>query len=137
MSARSIRPFLQLIFSVLSTITLVMVLLYPCEKLSILFLMTTLATLPFIFFKLTNQSSFCVCVSVAYFVQITSTRLQIQAGNMDGLIQFTQSYNISAINGINMLGWTVFYGLCSLALGLSFAAASPRVLYALPVLLTP
>jgi hypothetical protein len=56
---------------------------------------------------------------------------------MDGLIQFTQSYNISAINGINMLGWTVFYGLCSLALGLSFAAASPRVLYALPVLLTP
>jgi hypothetical protein len=55
---------------------------------------------------------------------------------MDGLIQFTQSYNISAINGINMLGWTVFYGLCSLALGLSFAAASPRVLYALPVLLT-
>lgn len=57
MSARSIRPFLQLIFSVLSTITLVMVLLYPCEKLSILFLMTTLATLPFIFFKV-NESEF-------------------------------------------------------------------------------
>lgn len=51
---------------------------------------------------------------------MTSTRLQIQAGNTDGLIQFTQSYSISAINGINMLGWTLFYGLTTLALGFSF-----------------
>ena len=65
------------------------------------------------------STAFCVCVSIGYFVQITSTRLQIQSGSTDGLIQFTQSYNLSAINGINMLGWTIFYGLASLALAVA------------------
>ncbi len=64
-------------------------------------------------------TAFCVCVCFAYFVQMTSTRLQLQTGHLEGLLQFTQSYNISAINGVNMLGWTMFYGLSSLGLGLS------------------
>ena len=65
--------------------------------------------------------AFCVCVCAAYFVQMSSTRLQIRAGNLDGLIQFTQSYSLSAINGINMLGWTFFYGASSFALGMAIA----------------
>lgn len=64
--------------------------------------------------------TFCICICINYYVQLTSTRLQVQAGTLEGLVQFTQSYNISAINGINMLGWTVFYGISCLALGFVF-----------------
>ncbi len=60
--------------------------------------------------------AFCIAVSISYFVQMTSTRLQLQSNVSESLTQFTQSYNISAINGINMLGWTLFYALSTLAL---------------------
>jgi len=50
--------------------------------------------------------AFCVAVCVNYFVQITSTRLQLLSGISEGLTQFTQSYSISALNGINMPGRT-------------------------------
>ena len=46
--------------------------------------------------------------------------MQLQNGFTEGLTQFTQSYNISALNAINMLGWTVFYAISSLALGYLF-----------------
>ena len=55
--------------------------------------------------------AFCICVGVNYFVQLTATRLQLLTGTSAALEQFTQSFPISALNGINMLGWTVFYGL--------------------------
>lgn len=69
-----------------------------------------------IFAKLAKSTAlaFMLLISVAYFVQMTATRLQLLAGNSDGLLQITQSYNISAINAINMLGWTVFYPLACL-----------------------
>lgn len=60
--------------------------------------------------------AFCIAVSISYFVQMTSTRLQLQSNASESLTQFTQSYSISAINGINMLGWTLFYALSTLAL---------------------
>ncbi len=60
--------------------------------------------------------AFMVCISINYFVQITATRLQMAAGQTEGLLQFTQSYGISALAAINMLGWTLFFGLSSLML---------------------
>lgn len=64
--------------------------------------------------------AFCVSISINYFVQITATRMQMQNGFTEGLTQFTQSNNISALNAINMLGWTVFYAISSLVLGYLF-----------------
>ena len=60
--------------------------------------------------------SFCIAASISYYVQMTSTRLQLHSNASDSLTQFTQSYSISAISGINMLGWTLFYALSTLAL---------------------
>ena len=71
---------------------------------------------------LLSGSLFCALISVNYFVQLTATRLQLRQGPGDGLLQFTQSYNLSALNAVNMLGWTVVYGLSTLAL----AFAVPR-----------
>jgi len=62
--------------------------------------------------------AFAVCVSINYFVQLTATRLQLAAENSEGLLQFTQSYPISALNAIHMLGWTLFFSLSTLALAL-------------------
>lgn len=64
--------------------------------------------------------AFCVTICINYFVQITATRLQLKNGLTDGLIQFTQSFNISAINAINMLGWTLFYAISTLFLSFLF-----------------
>ena len=64
--------------------------------------------------------AFCGAVALAYFVQLTATRLQLERGHTEGLVQFTQSYSISALNAGNMLGWTVFYPLATLALALLF-----------------
>ena len=64
--------------------------------------------------------AFCVTICINYFVQVTATRLQLQNGLTDGLAQFTQSFNISAINAINMLGWTLFYPLSTFFLAFLF-----------------
>lgn len=74
---------------------------------------------------------FCVCVSINYFVQITATRLQLREGMTDGLLQITQAYSISALNAINMLGWTLFYALASL--GVLIAAQHTKTCRALRV----
>ncbi len=60
--------------------------------------------------------AFCITVGMAYFVQLTSTRSQLALGLTEGLQQFTQSYSLSFISAVNMLGWTVFYPLSSLFL---------------------
>lgn len=60
--------------------------------------------------------AFCTCVSVAYFVQLTATRLQLLSGLTVGLEQLTQANPLSAINAINLLGWTLFFPLSTLAL---------------------
>lgn len=72
--------------------------------------------------------AFCVCTSIGYFVQLTSTRLQLESGHVEGLVQFTQSYHLSAINGINILGWTLFYGISSLAFGFAIGDGFGKVL---------
>lgn len=65
-------------------------------------------------------AAFCITIGINYFVQLTATRLQVNLGVTDGLSQLTQSFNISGINAINMLGWTIFYPLSTLFLAFLF-----------------
>jgi hypothetical protein len=68
--------------------------------------------------------AFCVCIGVNYFMQLTATRLQLLQGYTEGLTQFTQSFPISALSALNMLGWTVFYGLSTAFLYLAYKGSA-------------
>jgi hypothetical protein len=57
---------------------------------------------------------FAACISIHYFVQVSSVRLSIAKGQIAGLEQFIQSNPISGIAGINMVGWTFFFSLSCL-----------------------
>jgi uncharacterized membrane protein len=46
--------------------------------------------------------------------------LQIEEGITEGLSQFVQSFPISGIAAINMLGWTVFFYFSSIFVGFAF-----------------
>ncbi|MFW6121895.1 MAG: hypothetical protein ACOC80_13510 [Petrotogales bacterium] len=65
--------------------------------------------------------AFSVTISINYFIQFTSIRLQINEGIAEGLSQFVQSFPISGVAAINMLGWTVFFGLSSIFVGFAFS----------------
>ena len=45
--------------------------------------------------------------------------MQIDSGHTSGLEQFIQANPISAMAAINMLGWTVFFGLSCIFAGLA------------------
>lgn len=49
-----------------------------------------------------------------YFVQISAVRLSLAHGNLVGLEQVVQANPYSAFSALNMLGWTVGFGLSSL-----------------------
>jgi len=49
-----------------------------------------------------------------YFVQLTTVRLGIARGEVQGLEQVVQANPLSALSAVNMLGWTLFFGLASL-----------------------
>ena len=57
---------------------------------------------------------FAVCISIHYFVQISSVRLSIASGQTAGLEQFLQANPSSGIAGINIVGWTLFLSLACL-----------------------
>jgi energy-converting hydrogenase Eha subunit C len=57
---------------------------------------------------------FATLSSIHYFVQFTAVRLGILHGHIEGLEQFIQLNPDSVIVAINMLGWTVFFGISSL-----------------------
>ena len=57
---------------------------------------------------------FAALVSIHYFIQISSVRIQLLNKETEGLLQFIQGNPISASSSINMLGWTLFFGLSSL-----------------------
>jgi hypothetical protein len=59
---------------------------------------------------------FAVCISIHYFVQISSVRLSIASGQTAGLEQFIQANPSSGIAGINLVGWTLFFSLACLFL---------------------
>lgn len=57
---------------------------------------------------------FTLLISVHYFVQISAVRFAINNGHYDGLEHFLQAMPTSVISSVNMLGWTLFFGLSSL-----------------------
>ena len=65
---------------------------------------------------------FAVLAGMHYWVQITAVRMNLEKGTPDGLLQFIQAKPDSAMSAINMLGWTVFYGLSSLFAAPAFSA---------------
>jgi len=65
---------------------------------------------------------FAVLAGMHYWVQITAVRMNIDKGTPDGLLQFIQAKPDSAMAAINMLGWTLFYGLSSLFAAPAFNA---------------
>jgi hypothetical protein len=78
---------------------------------------------------------FAVLVGMHYWVQISAVRLNLSKGTTDGLIQFIQAKPDSAMAAINMLGWTVFFGLSQLMLAPVFSADAGRLQRALRVAL--
>ncbi|MDP4119972.1 MAG: hypothetical protein Q8876_02830 [Bacillota bacterium] len=54
---------------------------------------------------------FSVLVGINYFVQISAIRLQVASNKAEAVSQFVQANPISFISAVNMLGWTVFFGI--------------------------
>jgi hypothetical protein len=66
---------------------------------------------------------FAVCVSMHYFVQISSVRLSIGIGQTSGLEQFIQANPYSGLAGINLVGWTLFFSLSCIFLAPVFSGS--------------
>jgi hypothetical protein len=64
---------------------------------------------------------FAGLISMHYFIQLSTVRLGIANGQVAGLDQFVQANPASAISAINLLGWSLFFGLSSLLIALVFA----------------
>jgi hypothetical protein len=64
---------------------------------------------------------FAGLISMHYFVQLSTVRLAVASGQAAGLDQFVQANPISAMSAINMLGWTLFFGLSSVLVAPLFA----------------
>jgi len=64
---------------------------------------------------------FAVLAGMHYWVQITAVRMNLDKGTPDGLMQFIQAKPDSVMSAINMLGWTVFYGVSSLMAAPAFS----------------
>jgi len=62
---------------------------------------------------------FLTLICINYFVQISTVRMQIAIGQTNGLEQFIQANPISVMAAINMLGWTIFFGLSCIFAGLA------------------
>jgi hypothetical protein len=65
-------------------------------------------------------TSFMVLSCLHYFIQWAAVRPSILKGNLDGLSQFVQFNFDSPLSAINMLGWTLFYGLAALSISTLF-----------------
>jgi hypothetical protein len=63
---------------------------------------------------LANAVVFAALIGIHYFIQISAVRLNISRGHFEGIEQFLQGKPDSAVSAINMLGWTLFFGLSSL-----------------------
>lgn len=70
---------------------------------------------------------FAALVGIHYFVQISAVRLNLSKGHVEGIEQFLQGKPDSAVAAINMLGWTLFFGLSSLFLAPLFKRSIKRL----------
>lgn len=62
-----------------------------------------------------------VLIGVNYFVQLTAVRLSLVKGEIAGLEHIVQANPYSTVSAVNMLGWTLFFGLASLFVAPVFA----------------
>lgn len=58
--------------------------------------------------------AFAILVGINYFVQLSVVRQSVLHGQWTGLEQVLQANPMSAMTGLNMLGWSLFLGLASL-----------------------
>ncbi len=66
---------------------------------------------------------FAMLVGGFYFVQLSTVRLSVIEGQWDGLEQIVQANPYGALSALNMLGWTLFFGLSSLFLASAFSSS--------------
>jgi hypothetical protein len=64
---------------------------------------------------------FAVLVGGFYFVQLSAVRLSVLKGQLAGLDQIVQANPYGVLSALNMLGWTLFFGLSSLFLAPAFS----------------
>ena len=63
---------------------------------------------------------FAVLTGLHYFVQLTAVRSSLRAGITEDLAPFVQANPHSVLLAVNMLGWTLCFGLSSLFIGSVF-----------------
>ncbi len=71
-------------------------------------------------------SLFAVTIGIHYFAQLSAVRINVLAGETEGLQHFVQANPYSILSAINMLGWTIFLGLASLFVAPTFSVAKPE-----------
>ena len=57
---------------------------------------------------------FAALTGINYFVQLTAVRLAVSRDVTQGLEQIVQANPIGAVAAVNVLGWSIFFGLASL-----------------------
>jgi hypothetical protein len=66
---------------------------------------------------------FAVLASGFYFVQLSAVRVSVAKEQWAGLEQILQANPYSAFSALNMLGWTLFFGLSSLFMASAFSGS--------------
>ena len=64
---------------------------------------------------------FAALTGINYFVQLTAVRLAVSRDATLGLEQIVQANPLSAVAAVNVLGWSLFFGLASLFAALLFS----------------
>ena len=64
---------------------------------------------------------FAALTGINYFIQLSTVHLAIARNATSGLEQIVQANPISAVAAVNVLGWSLFFGLASLFMGAIFA----------------
>ena len=66
---------------------------------------------------------FAVLISGFYFVQLSAVRLSVIKEQLAGLEQIVQANPYGMLSALNMLGWTLFFGLSSLFVAPAFSGS--------------
>jgi hypothetical protein len=66
---------------------------------------------------------FAALTGINYFVQLSAVRLAVVQDATAGLEQIVQANPISAVAAVNVLGWSIFFGLASLFMAPLFAGS--------------
>ena len=70
---------------------------------------------------------FAVLTGINYFTHITAVRFNLDRGTTAGLEQLVQHKPDSVMAAINMLGWTIYFGLSTLLASAAFSANTGKL----------